>query len=343
MQVSKPLSNIHTEEELEAEANRLYGKLKSLNWGWEECALIAPQTLAINELKQQKNAIILAHSYQKPQIIFGVADFVGDSYGLSKEAMKTEADIIVFAGVRFMAETAKLLNPNKTVLLPSLEAGCSLAEGIQPQDVRRLKEQYPGVPVLGYVNTTAEVKAECDVCFTSANALQIINSLETDQDTIIVIPDKYMAKNLEESTGKRIIGWDAECIVHNQFTSEQIEFLREQYPDIQVLAHSECDPSVALQADLVGGTGDMIRFVKSTEYRNYALITECGLSERLRVEFPEKNFVGSCVMCPYMKTVFLERIFNVLHLPSPSHIIEIPDKVRHRARQSLDRMFELSR
>ena len=326
--------------ELESEINRLFSKLKSLNWSREQCSLIAPLTLRINQLKNQKNAIILAHSYQMPQIIFGVADFVGDSLGLSKEAMDVTADTIIFCGVEFMAETAKLLNDKKTVLLPSPDAGCSLASGITPSDVREMRKKYPGVPVVCYVNTTAEVKAECDVCVTSANVVDIISKI--DSDRIIYLPDKHMAKNLSPLTDKEIIGWTAECIVHNQFTGEQIKALRKQYPGISILAHTECDPSVALEADMVGSTSDMIRYVESSPSKDFALITECGLSEKLRVDFPDKNFYGSCVLCPYMKEINLENILQVLESPKLEQIIEIPEEIREQARNSLEKMFFLT-
>jgi len=326
--------------DLEAETDRLYDKLKSLNWSREQCSLIAPLTLQINILKKEKNAIILAHSYQMPQIIFGVADFVGDSLSLSEEAINVTADIIVFCGVEFMAETAKLLNNEKLVLLPSPDAGCSLASGITPSDVRELREKYPGIPIVCYVNTTAEVKAECDVCVTSANVVDVISKL--DSDTIIYLPDKHMAKNLAPLTDKKIIGWNAECIVHNQFTGEQIKSLRRQYPGIKILAHTECDPSVALEADLVGSTSNMIKYVESSSNNDFALITECGLSEKLRVDFPDKNFYGSCVLCPYMKAINLDNILQVLKSPQPEQIIEIPIEIQDRARKSLERMFALS-
>ena len=326
--------------DLEIETDRLYDKLKSLNWSREECSLIAPLTSRINNLKKQKNAVILAHSYQMPQVIFGVADFVGDSLGLSKEAMNVTSDVIVFCGVEFMAETAKLLNEEKTVLLPSPDAGCSLASGITPSDVREMRKEHPGIPIVCYVNTTAEVKAECDVCVTSANVVDVINRLNSNK--IIYLPDKHMAKNLLPLTDKEIIGWNAECIVHNQFTGEQIKSLRRQYPGIKILAHTECDPSVALVADFVGSTSGMIKYVESSTNNDFAIITECGLSEKLRVDFPNKNFYGSCVLCPYMKTINLDNILQVLESPQKEQIIEIPIEIQDRARNSLERMFALT-
>lgn len=327
--------------EVETEITYLYNKLKKLKWSREHCSLIAPLTLEINQLKKQKNAVILAHSYQIPQIIFGIADFVGDSLGLSREAMSVNADIIVFCGVKFMAETAKLVNPEKTVLLPSLDAGCSLAGGITTEDVQKLKMKYSNTPIVCYVNTTAAVKAECDICVTSANAIEIIKA--QDSDTVIFLPDKHMTKNLGPLTGKKIIGWDAECIVHNQFTREQVQLLREQHENIKILAHSECDPSVTAEADLVGSTEDMIRYVKSSSVKDFALLTECGLTERLRVECLEKNFLGTCISCPYMKTINLENTLQVLQSPHNEQIIEIPENIHFWAKKSLKRMLELSK
>jgi quinolinate synthase len=339
------MSEIHQESryskhEIEREIDKLYTKMRTLNWSREDCSLIAPLTLEINDLKKNKNAVILAHSYQMPQIIFGVADFVGDSYSLSQEAMEVEADIIVFCGVEFMAETAKLLNPEKTVFIPSREAGCSLAEGITPEDVKQLRSEYPNTPVVCYINTTADVKAECDICVTSGNVVKIIDGL--DSDNVIFVPDRHMADNLVFFSEKNIIGWNAECIVHDEFTPAHVKSLREQFKGIRILAHTECDPSVAALADLVGGTGDMIRYIKNSKAKDFALITECGLSERLRVEFPEKNFLGSCILCPYMKKINLENIRQVLIKPTKAQTIELPKDIRTLAKKSLERMFELT-
>ncbi|MHA2225548.1 MAG: quinolinate synthase NadA [Candidatus Hodarchaeales archaeon] len=331
----------YSKDEIDAEIDRLYEKLTPLKWSRRDCSLIASLTLEINNLKRQKNAVILAHSYQMPQIIFGVADFVGDSYGLSKEAKNANADIIVFCGVRFMAETAKLINPEKNVLLPSPDAGCSLADGINANDVQKLREKYPDIPIVCYINTTAAVKAECDVCVTSANAVEVIKNL--DSEIVIFLPDRHMTKNLGPLTGKKIIGWDAECIVHDQFTLEQIQYLREQYEDIKILVHSECDPSVAAKADLIGSTSDMIRYVKSSPFRNFALITECGLTEQLRVECPEKTFLGTCILCPYMKKITLDNTLQVLQSPNNEQIITTPEDIQFRAKKSLEKMFELSK
>jgi len=329
-----------SEGELQGEAERLHSKLSALGWGMESCRLYAPLTLEINRLKKERGAIILAHSYQTPDIIFGVADFTGDSYGLSVAAKKASEGIIVFSGVRFMAETAKVLNPRKRVFIPSLEAGCSLADGITAQDVRRLKKEHPHAPVVCYVNTTAEVKAESDVCCTSANAAKVIRSLP--QQEIIFVPDEFMARNLERETGKRIIPWSARCVVHQDFDERKLAALREAFPGAKVLAHSECPPAVAQAADLVGGTSDMERFVQSSPAKSFVLVTECGLSDRLRAELPGKEFVGMCSLCPYMKKNSLALILEVLRELPAEREIKLPEKVMEKAKAALDRMFELS-
>lgn len=329
-----------TENELQDEAMRLHAKLGSLGWGLETCKLYAPLTLEINQLKREKNAIILAHSYQTPDIIYGVADFTGDSYGLSVQAKKTGAEMIIFSGVRFMAETAKILNPKKRVYVPSTEAGCSLADDITAEDVRKLKKEHPGAIVVCYVNTTAEVKAESDVCCTSANAAKIIRSLAEKE--IIFVPDEFMAKNLARETGKRIISWHAHCVVHQDFDARKVEAVRRGFPGIKVLAHSECPPSVAQAADLVGGTTDMEKYVRNSDAPSFMLVTECGLSDRLRSESPGKEFVGMCSLCPYMKKNSLAQILELLKNPEKEHEVIIPDPVSAAARKALERMFELS-
>ena len=329
-----------SKEDLTLEINRLYEKMAILHWTKEDCELIAPLTWEINRLKKEKNAVILAHSYQMPQIIFGIADYVGDSYGLSRQAMEVQAETIVFCGVEFMAETAKILNPKKKVLLPSLKAGCSLAEDITAEDVIGLRKQYPGIPVACYVNTSAAVKAECDVCVTSSNAVEIIKKLDSKQ--VIFVPDKHMMSNLGPLTGKEVIGWNAVCIVHDQFTGEQVQQLRLEHSGIKILAHTECDPSVVLVADYVGSTGGMIEYVRSSTAEKFALITECGLSERLKVEFPNKVFLGSCVLCPYMKAINLENTLGVLRSPRPEQEITVPPEISIRAKASLEKMFEMT-
>lgn len=329
-----------SEEQLKRETERLHEKLQHVGFGKALCQMYAPLTLEINELKRQKNAVILAHSYQTPDILYGIADFQGDSYQLSKNAQETDADTIVFCGVRFMAETAKILNPGKKVLLPSPAAGCSLAEAITAEDVRALKARYPGVPVVTYVNTSADVKAESDACCTSANALKIIEAFPNE--TIIFIPDKYMAQNMQKLTTKKLISWEGSCIVHEEFRASKIQQFKQKYPGLKVLAHTECAPEVIEASDFAGGTNDMMKYVEKTEAPAYMLVTECGLNDRMRAEFPQKDFLGMCGLCPYMKQNTLGLILQALKNPSPDQVIELPEDVRKGAERSLLKMFELS-
>lgn len=326
--------------ELREETERLHEKLHYVGFGRGYCEVIAPLTLEINRLKKQRGAIILAHSYQTPDIIYGIADFVGDSYGLSKKASESDADVIVFCGVKFMAETAKILSPWKQVLLPAVEAGCSLADSITAEDVERLKRENPGVPVVVYVNTSAEVKAKADVCCTSSNALKIVEGVAGD--TVIFLPDQLMARNLQSMTSKKIISWPGRCIVHDEFDADTIEKLRSRHEGLKVMAHLECAPAVLEVSDMSGGTADMIRYVADVEAPAYLLVTECGLSDRMRVEMPEKNFVGACGLCPYMKMIDLPSVLQVLNQPGPGQVIEIPLDVRESALLSLNKMFELT-
>jgi quinolinate synthase len=329
-----------TENELISEAARLHSHLGKLGWSMDACKTYSELTLEINRLKKEKNAVILAHSYQTPDIIYGVADFTGDSYGLSIQAKNTPANTIIFSGVKFMAETAKIINPNKKVFIPSLDAGCSLADDITAEDVRKLKSAHPGVPVVCYVNTSAEVKAESDVCCTSANASKIISKLPGTE--AIFVPDEFMAKNIAKETGKKIIAWRAKCVVHRDFDERKVRAVKVQFPGIKVLAHSECPPAVAQSADLMGGTTDMEKYVKGSGAPSFMLVTECGLSDRLRSEFPQKEFVGMCALCPYMKKNSLLSILEILRGGKKENEITLPEKVIERAKASLERMFELS-
>ncbi len=329
-----------SEEQLARETDRLHQKLQYVGFGKALCQMFAPLTLEINALKKEKNAVILAHSYQTPDILYGIADYQGDSYQLSKNAQETEADTIVFCGVKFMAETAKILNPSKTVLLPSPAAGCSLADAITAENVRALKAQHPGVPVVTYVNTSAEVKAEADACCTSANAIKIIEGFPDEE--IIFIPDKYMVQNLQKMTKKKLIGWDGSCIVHEEFNPSKIRQFKQKYPGLKVLAHTECAPDVIDASDFAGGTNDMMRYVEKNEAPSYMLVTECGLSDRMRAEFPQKDFLGMCGLCPYMKQNTLALILQALKNPTPEQIIDLDERVRKGAERSLLKMFELS-
>lgn len=330
---------IFTPAQIEEEKQRLFEKLENLGWSKDECELYAPMTLEINHLKKGQDAIILAHSYQSPDIVYGVADFVGDSYGLSHIAAEHPAKKIIFCSVEFMGETAKILSPEKEVLVPS-KAGCSLADSITAEDVRRLKDAHPGVPVACYVNTSAAVKAECDVCVTSSNVLKIIEALPGDE--VIFVPDKYMADYIRRSTTKNIIDWDGVCIVHEEFTKESIEEVRKLYPGVEILVHPECTSSVIDQADFVGSTSQMIEHVKDNEHEQYMIVSECGLTDRIKTEQPKKKIVGACAMCPYMKSIMLKDVLKALQSPRPDQIIEIDAETCQKAKASLDRMFEIS-
>ena len=326
--------------EIKKETKRLFENLSKTKRTMSYCLGIAPLTLEINQLKKEQNAIILAHSCQTTDIMYGVADFIGDSYGLAKIASQHEAQKIIFCSVHFMGETVKILSPKKEVLVPAI-AGCSLAESITAQDVRNLKSKYPNVPVVTYVNTTAEVKAESDICCTSANALKIINSLPNE--SVIFIPDKLMGQNLQKQTTKKLILWNGTCIVHEQFNKQAIDNIRAQFPDTKILAHYECTSSVADNVDIVGSTGDMLKYVKENPAEHYMLITECGITDRVQTEFPDKHIVGSCQLCPYMKQIKLEDVLVALKHPREDQIIKIDKNILNRAKLSLDKMMKLSK
>ncbi|MDA2935099.1 quinolinate synthase NadA [Acidobacteria bacterium AH-259-D05] len=295
----------------------------------------APVIARINQLKEQRNAIILAHNYQTPEIFYGVADLTGDSLALARQAAETHADVIVLCGVHFMAETAKLLNPEKTVLIPDLEAGCSLAASITAEDVRLLRQRYPGVPVVTYVNTSAAVKAECDICCTSANALQVVESLGSER--VIFLPDEFLGLHIAGQTEIDVIVWKGHCEVHERFTADDLRSYREQYPDIQILAHPECPPSVLEEADFIGSTSGMIRHVGEQRPRRIVMITECSMSDNVAVEFPEIEFIRPCNLCPHMKTITLPKILRSLQLLE--HRVEVEPEVAEPARCSLERML----
>ncbi|MFH1107507.1 MAG: quinolinate synthase NadA [Candidatus Micrarchaeota archaeon] len=326
--------------ELDAEAKRLYSSLSKLGWNKEVCQAYAPLTLEINNLKKRKNAVILAHSYQPPEIVYGVADFVGDSLGLSMEAARTKAKVIVFAGVRFMAETAKILSPTKKVYLPATDAGCSLAESITAADVRKLRKKHPGAGVVCYVNTDAAVKAECDACCTSANALEVVESMP--QEKVIFLPDAFMARNVAALTKKQIIGWDGKCVVHREFSADKIRALRKAHPGMKVLVHTECAPAVVKEADYAGGTGGMIGYAKASNASEFVMVTECGLSDRMRVELPGKKFLAMCSLCPFMRKNSLALIWQALAKPKKSQEIIVPKKTVARARRAIDYMMQVS-
>ena len=273
-----------------------------------EWSIHAPYIHRINQLKKEKNAIILAHNYQTPEIYHGIADVAADSLALAVEASKTKADIIVMAGVHFMAETSKLMNPNKKVLLPDMDAGCSLSSSITGKDVRLLKQKYPGVPVVSYVNTSAEVKAETDVCCTSANAVKIVNSLGVKK--VIFLQDDYLAKYVASQTDVEIIAWEGICIVHDRFNEKEINNIRERNPGIKIIAHPECPPDVIKASDFAGSTGGMIKYVEDNQPKKVMMVTECSMSDNIQVENPNEEFIRPWNMCPHMKKITLPKILD---------------------------------
>lgn len=289
---------------------------------------------AILRLKRERNAVLLAHYYQESEIQ-DLADFVGDSLALAQAAMQVDRDVIVFSGVHFMAETAKILSPEKTVLLPDLKAGCSLASSITAADVRALRLRHPGVPVVTYVNTSADVKAESDVCCTSANAVQVVESLGVNE--VIFIPDQFLGKYVAGLTGVRLILWEGACEVHERFTGPELQEFRGMHPGIHVMAHPECPPDVLAEADYVGSTSAMIDHVGKLKPRQVAMITECSMASNVAVEFPEVEFIQPCNLCPHMQRITLPKILHALEAMSP--VIEVPADIAHRARQSLERML----
>jgi quinolinate synthase len=298
----------------------------------------APYIASINELKAQRNAVILAHNYQTPEIFHGVADYTGDSLGLAQQANETDADVIVMCGVHFMAETAKILNMEKTVLIPDLDAGCSLASSITGADVRMLKERYPGVPVVTYVNTTADVKAESDVCCTSANAVAIVDSLGSDR--VIFLPDAYLGKYVAQNTDVELILWQGSCEVHERFTGEELREYRKRAPGIQIIAHPECPPDVLAEADFVGSTSAMIKFVDRERPQRVVMVTECSMSDNVAVEFPEVEFVRPCNLCPHMKRITLPKILRSLE--NLEFEVTLDPGLAKRAYGAVKRMLEAS-
>ena len=304
-----------------------------------EWKIHAPLIHKINKLKKEKNAVILAHNYQTPEIYHGVADISSDSLALALEAAKTSADIIVLCGVHFMAETAKLMNPQKKVLLPDMEAGCSLASSITGEDVRMLKEKYPSVPVVSYVNTSAEVKAETDICCTSANAVKVVESLEVDK--VIFLPDHYLANYVQKNTKVKIISWQGTCIVHEKFTSKEIEDIRKENPNIKIIAHPECPPDVISASDFAGSTSAMTKYVKENQPRKVLLVTECTMSDNVQVENPNVQFIKPCNLCPHMNKINLNKIFECL--TNESNEIKISHNIAAMARKSVKRMAEIGR
>jgi len=310
----------------------------------------------INKLKKEKNAVILGHNYMEPALYYSIPDYTGDSLELSRKAAETDKDIIIFCGVKFMAETAKILSPDKTVLIPSSKAGCSLAASITAEDVRSLKSRFPGVPVVTYINTYADVKAETDVCCTSSNASAVVESLNSD--TVIFLPDEYLAKNVARETGKHIIfpgkngngkdmnldyqliGWRGRCEVHEKFTLEDIKDVRSQFPDVLILSHPECSPEVVEASDYSGSTTAMIEYVEQSNADRYLLLTECSMGDNIAAANPNKELLRLCsVRCPHMNEITLEDTLN--SLKHNQYVIEVPEEILHKAAKAVERMIAI--
>ncbi|MCA8879354.1 MAG: quinolinate synthase NadA [Rhodobacteraceae bacterium] len=302
-------------------------------------AVYAPYVQAINALKKQRNAVILAHNYMTPEIYHGIADVVGDSLQLAIAATRVEAQVIVQCGVHFMAETSKVLNPEKTVLIPDPAAGCSLAESITPEGIAEMRAKYPGAPVVSYVNTTAAVKAASDICCTSANALQIVDAMEGD--TVIMTPDRYLAQNVAKLSKKKVVWWDGSCIVHELYTAEDLRAYREHDPEVKIIAHPECTPDVVAEADYTGSTSGIVDWVHRHKPKKAMLVTECSMAANIADELPEVEFAKPCNMCPYMKKITLEKILFALHTMSGE--VEVDPAIAGKARVAVERMIDLSR
>ncbi|MBL4773731.1 MAG: quinolinate synthase NadA [Alcanivoracaceae bacterium] len=330
-------------------------KVLSDQYSEAELILKAEMAVKINKLKKQRNAVILGHNYMEPALFHTVPDYTGDSLGLSRNAAETDKDVIVFCGVEFMAETAKILSPEKTVLVPSNKAGCSLASSITAQDVRDLKARFPGVPVVTYINTYADVKAETDICCTSGNAKEVVESLKSD--AVIFLPDEYLAANVAKETGKHVIfpsknkinnndldvqmiGWHGKCEVHDQFTVEDIENVRASHPDVFVLAHPECKPEVVDASDFSGSTNEIIKYIKNNNLQKYLLLTECAMGDNIQAENPNREMLRMCaVRCPYMNQIQLKDTYNALKFNQ--YEIIIPEEIRLRAYKSVERMLQI--
>ena len=304
-----------------------------------EWPTFAPYIYRINQLKKEKNAVILAHNYQTPEIYHGVSDFSADSLALAVEAAKTKADIIIMCGVHFMAETAKLMSPEKKVFLPDMTAGCSLAASITGEDVKNLKKKYPGVPVVSYVNTSADVKAETDVCCTSANAVKIVKSLGVNK--VIFLPDDYLAKYVASQTDVEIVSWKGTCEVHEQFNDEEINQIRKSNPGIKIIAHPECPPDVINASDFAGSTSGMIKYVKDNQPKKVMMVTECSMSDNVQVDNPNVEFIRPCNLCPHMKKITLPKVLECLE--NETNEIILDQKTIEKARKSVERMAEIGR
>ena len=330
--------NFETKAEIKKATDPIYQKVSKvipeIEWSFH-----APLIHKINMLKKEKNAVVLAHNYQTPEIFHGIADIAADSLALAVEAEKTNADIIVVCGVHFMAETAKLMNPKKKILLPDMEAGCSLASSITGKDVKMLKEKYPSVPVVTYVNTSAEVKAESDICCTSANAVRVVESFGADK--VIFLPDQYMAKYVQTKTKVQIISWIGTCIVHERFSAQEIKDIKKQNPEISVLSHPECPPEVIAASDFTGSTTGMSNYVKKNQPKKVMLVTECSMSDNVQVNNPNVQFIKPCNLCPHMKTITLPKVLECLE--KETNEILIPEIISRKARKAVERMVAIGR
>src|SRR5882757_5052354 len=331
-----PMPHLEWNEQVARETAHLYDRVRAVippvEWPF-----FAPYVKAINALKRERNAVILAHNYQTPEIYHCVADFVGDSLQLAREAMAVDADVIVQCGVHFMAETSKILNPDKTVLIPDLKAGCSLASSITGEDVRLLRARFPGVPVVAYVNTSADVKAEVDICCTSSNAVAVVESLNAP--TVIFLPDQYLAKYVASKTSVKIIAWKGACEVHERFTGEELRAYREADPSVQIIAHPECPPDVLAEADFTGSTAHMINWVRNNRSKRVVMITECSMADNVKAELPDVEMVRPCNLCPHMKRITLPKILDSLVYLKEE--VTIDPMIAARARRSVERMIHL--
>ena len=331
-----PVPSLEWNEQVARETAHLYERIKTvvpaIEWPF-----FAPYIKAINTLKAQRNAVILAHNYQTPEIYNCVADYVGDSLQLARDATKVDADVIVQCGVHFMAETSKILNPAKTVLIPDSRAGCSLASSITGEDVRLLRAKYPGVPVVAYVNTSADVKAEVDICCTSSNAVQVVESLGSDK--VIFVPDQYLANYVASNTKVKIIAWKGACEVHERFTGAELRRYREADPSIQIIAHPECPPDVIEEADFTGSTAHMIDWVRTRRPKRIVMVTECSMADNVQAELPDVEFVRPCNLCPHMKRITLPKILDSLVYMKEEVVID--PAIAERARRSVERMVNL--
>ena len=323
---------------VKAGTTEIYNKLKKsipdLEW-----PLIAPYIFEINKIKKKNDFVILAHNYQTPDIFYGIADVVGDSLGLAIKGSKVREKNILMCGVHFMAETAKIMSPEKKVYLPDMKAGCSLAESITAEDIRKLKKKYPNVPVVTYVNTSADVKSETDICCTSANAVKVVESLGVDE--VIFLPDEYLAKYVSLNTNVKIISWKGKCEVHEKFSKKDILEIKSRYKDLEVVSHPECPPDVIAASDFTGSTGSMINHVKNTKAKNIFLVTECSMSDNVQIENPSINFIKPCNLCPHMKKIELPKILDCLK--NYKNEIKIDQDIAKNAKRAISRMIEVGR